>query len=156
MSYPVYSYRHNCWSQFDGRDPYIYIYIDEQCRLMWNMLDCPDVSALTNSQVLASGNSFRFHSAERLVPLVHSVEDGYVLDSVAESDLTRAAESLGIPFRERGVDGPVVVSHLTQIKIKTLRGMWRSARLAPCRVAGVIGSYNACALWSSLGVAEAS
>ena len=44
---------------------------------MWNMVDCPDESAKAESQVLASGNSFRFHSAERLVPLVHSVDDEF-------------------------------------------------------------------------------
>ena len=45
---------------------------------MWSMLDCPDVNA-QSSHVLASGNSFRFHSSERLVPLVHSVEDDFRL-----------------------------------------------------------------------------
>ena len=76
----------------------------------------------------------------------------YALDSVAASDLTCAAELLGIPSRERGVDGPVVVSHLTQIKIKTLRGMWRSARRAPSTVAGVRGSHQVLASGSVSGM----
>ena len=46
---------------------------------MWSMLDCPDVSAKAGAEVSASGNSFRFHAAERLVPLVHSVEDDFLL-----------------------------------------------------------------------------
>eukprot|EP00974_Lingulodinium_polyedra_P093319 9039286-Lingulodinium_polyedra.AAC.1 len=55
----------------------IHIYTDERGRLMWCMLDSPDVGA--HSQVLASGNSFRFHSAERLVPLVHATENEFRL-----------------------------------------------------------------------------
>ena len=57
----------------------IHIQTDQAGRLVWNMLDAVDVGAAPQSQALASGSSFRFHSAERLVPFVHSVEGGFKL-----------------------------------------------------------------------------
>ena len=57
----------------------IHIHTDQAGRLVWYMLDAVDVGAAPQSQALASGSSFRFHSAERLVPLVHSVEDNFKL-----------------------------------------------------------------------------
>ena len=56
----------------------------------------------------------------------------HALDSVAADDLTCAAAALGIPSRQRGVDGPVIIAHLTKLNVKTLRGMWTQT----CRLAG--------------------
>ena len=62
------------------------------------------------------------------------------LDLVAADDLTCATESLGIPSRQRGVDGPVIIAHLTQRNVKTLCGMWRSTRQPPMAVGATLSS----------------
>jgi len=93
----------------------IHIYTDEQGRLMWNMLDCPDVSAMAESQVLASGNSFRFHSAERLVPLVHSVEDDFCVrrdNRKHQLVLTVADQAMAGPNSTQFVAHEAVVDNL--------------------------------------------
>ena len=56
----------------------------------------------------------------------------HALDLVAADDLTCAAAALGIPSRQRGVAGPVIIAHLTKLNVKTLRGMWTQT----CRLAG--------------------
>ena len=99
----------------------IHIQTDQAGRLVWNMLDAADVGAAPQSQALASGSSFRFHSAERLVPLVHSVEGEFKLSrDVREHRLvsTVADQAIAGPGSIRFVAHEAVVDNLLPDPLK--------------------------------------
>ena len=98
----------------------IHIRTDEEGRLVWEMLDAVDVGAAAESP-LASGSSFRFHSAERLVPLVHSVELQFsIAPEVREHRvvLTVADQAMAGPGSIRFVEHEAVVDKLKHDPLK--------------------------------------
>ena len=74
----------------------IHLQTDVEGKIVAHLLGCPVVegAAMANgSNTLASGSNFRFHSADALVPLVHTVEARYGIST--EGRRARLALTLG-------------------------------------------------------------